>query len=130
MATIGGRYEFHRSCPSQEMDIVEVSSTGAFIEANLDGRTLTGQYDASTNRITFNDARFPGQTLFVSFYTGYVMPTEEGGVCAMAGTFTEQEILVETGALAARIAPGGGGIFPTETFHGGWYAVWIGDIIT
>ena len=129
MANIDGRYEFHRSCPSQDLLVNEVSSTGAFVEANLDGRTLTGQYDASTNQITFNDARFPGQTLFVSFYTGCVMPTGEGGVCAMAGTFTEQEILIETGALAERIVPGGGGIFPTETFHGSWYAVWIDNVL-
>src|SRR5262249_57600571 len=105
MADISGRYEFHRSCPSQGMEIVELSSAGAFIEADIDGRTIHGHYDASTNRIAFNDAWLPGQTLFVSFYNGFVMPTEQGGVCAMAGPYTEQEILVAP-AIQERLPPG------------------------
>lgn len=35
----------------------------------IDGMTVHGHYDPNTNRITFNDARQPGDTLFVSFYT-------------------------------------------------------------
>lgn len=42
------------------------------------------------------------------------MPTEEGRTCAMAGTFTEQELLLE---------PNPGWIVKPQTFHGSWYAI-------
>jgi hypothetical protein len=120
MAAISGYWEFHRACPAQSLTIVGVDDAGALYEANIDDETIHGHYDTNTNRITFNDARQPGETLYVSFYTGYVMPTEDGSACAMAGTFSEQELIFE---------PNPGWRITIPTFHGPWYAIWKGPII-
>jgi hypothetical protein len=115
------------------MGINGVDDTGALLESYIEGVQIHGQYDAATNRITFNDARQPGETLWVSFYSGYVMPTGEGGVCAMAGTYTEQELIFEEGAIARGVSnrdvAGLGGILVRPTLHAAWYAIWQGNII-
>jgi hypothetical protein len=127
MANITGYYEFHRACPSQNMQI-QFNSAGKLIESYIDKAPINGNYDPTTNVISFNDARQPGATLFVTFYTGYVMPSGDGGVCAMAGTYHELELVLEEGDTAeSRI------VVPppiiTEV-HGAWYAVWTQNIIT
>lgn len=131
MADISGYWEFHRACPSEDMNINEVSDTGALLYSAINGRTINGNYNATTNAISFNDAR-PGQILYVSFYTGYVLLNEEGGPCAMAGTYQEAELIFEESGTdsdrdAAEAAPGI--TIPITTFHSAWYAIWTGPII-
>jgi hypothetical protein len=132
MAEIAGYWEFHRSCPAEDMTILGIDSAGAFVDSSINNVSITGQYDANTNAISFNDARRPGSTLFVSFYTGYVIPTGEGGVCAMAGTFQEAELVFEEGGLDGERdlgAPGPGIRGQYTTLHAAWYAIWKAPII-
>src|SRR5262245_22460667 len=112
MPNITGYYEFHRGYPAQHATIINVDQSGQLVSASIDDRLIHGQYDASTNAITFNDARNPTDVLYVTNYTGYVMP-DGGDICAMAGTYQE---------LAVRFKPTPG----FTTVHGSWYAVWQG----
>ena len=150
MANITGSWEFHRACPPEVLVIGAVDDAGGLVDAYITDAadnmvTLNGHYDAATNQISFNDARLPGETLFVSFYTGYVMPTGaaklddagnpipgDEGVCAMAGTYTEQEIIFEQYLaerhVEERRVAGLGGILATPTLHAAWYAIWQNDI--
>jgi hypothetical protein len=128
MADIIGNWEFHRSCPSEGMTIFSVDSSGnLFAELGDEGEPIHGVYDANTQLISFNDARQPGDVLFVSFYTGYVMVNEQGDPCAMAGTWQEAELVFEAEARFARPRPP----FPPffTTYHSGFYAVYQGGLI-
>ena len=135
MADIIGFWEFHRACPAENMNIGQVSDTGALVGSIAPGggtdpfASINGNYNANTNAISFNDARQPGDTLFVSFYTGYVMLTEQGGPCAMAGTYQEAELIFQEGSVnqdrdIAAVGPGLPIAFPT--IHAAWYAIWQG----
>lgn len=132
MVDITGSWEFHRACPSEDMFIGGVDHTGALVGATINDISINGNYNAATETISFNDARHPGDTLFVSFYTGYVMPNAEGGACAMAGTFQEAELIVEGSSIDRNreIAEAGPGLtvaFPLV--HGAWYATFKAPII-
>ena len=133
MANISGYWEFHRACPAEEMGIFGVDNTGALLNSSINNAPINGNYNATTNAISFNDARQPGATLFVSFYTGYVMPDGQGGACAMAGTFQELELIFEQALSAAPTpSPGPSPIpHPTvyNTVYGAWYAIYQGPII-
>jgi hypothetical protein len=85
MADIEGTWEFHRSCPAQVMNIDGVAPDGELLGDSYIGdssRLIGGHYDAATNAISFNDASRLGETLNVSFYSGYVIPDGKGGACA------------------------------------------------
>jgi hypothetical protein len=132
MADITGSWEFHRACPAEDMFIGGVDSTGALVGSTINNISIHGNYNAATEAISFNDARQPGDTLYVSFYTGYVMPNSEGGACAMAGTFQEAELIIEGSGLDRNrdIDEAGPGLtvaFPIV--HGAWYAIWKQPII-
>jgi hypothetical protein len=114
VAVITGIYEFHRECPSGELTIQGVGGLGQLEGASIGNEPIEGHYDASTNAISFDDARRPGDLFWVTSYTGYAMPTGEGGVCAMAGTWRE---------LTYTFNPRG-----TQTRHGSWYATWESSI--
>lgn len=115
MADIRGFYEFHRDCPSQQLIITEVDQHGSLSSASIDNTAINGTYTSSTNAISFNDAPGPGDLFYVSFYSGFAIPNEAGGVCALAGTYHE---------LLIRFSP-----FSLETKQSGWYAIWRGPII-
>ena len=137
MADITGYWEFHRACPAEQMTIGLVGDTGALLESTItplgstDSTPINGNYDASTNAISFNDARQPGEILFVSFYTGYVMLTEEGSPCAMAGTYQEAELIFRESSINQNLdiaAAGPGLTIASPTIYAAWYAVWQGPI--
>jgi hypothetical protein len=134
MTDISGGWEFHRSCLLQTLDIPSIEASGAFFEATLtqlDGiqRAISGHYNAEAGTVSFNDGS-PGQTLYVSFYSGYVMTESAGNACAMAGTFREAEIIIEVIGEEVRFAGAGGRPVPViTTVHSGWYAVWAGPIM-
>jgi hypothetical protein len=114
------------------MYISDVSDTGALVGSSINNVPINGNYNAATNAISFNDARQPGDTLFVSFYTGYVIPNEEGGACAMAGTYQEAELFFEESGIGqnrdiATIASNLTVAYPT--IHAAWYAIWRDPII-
>lgn len=115
MANIMGRYEFHRACSSQGMAIFQLSDSGDLVEAVIDQAGIHGSYIEATNAISFNDAPVPGDTLLTTFYSGYVIPDGNGGVCAMAGTFHEMTINQHPFSLTSR--------------QGSWYATYQGPII-
>jgi hypothetical protein len=126
MATIEGHWEFHRACPAQRLSIAKIDGTGALLDSFIDGVAINGHYDKATNAISFNDAQHPGAILFVSFYTGYVIPDGDGGSCAMAGTYQEAEFLFEEAVLGREAEAG---VIPPNfrpgytTLHAAWYAV-------
>ena len=115
LADISGYWEFHRACPSEQMTILGVGGSGQLEFSSIENEPIEGHYDAATNAISFDDARHPGELFWVTSYTGYVMPTGEGGACAMAGTWWE---------LTFNINPRG-----IQTRRGSWYAIWQGEII-
>jgi hypothetical protein len=132
VADITGTWEFHRACPAETMYISGISDTGALVGSSIDNVPINGNYNAATNAISFNDARRPGETLFVSFYTGYVIPNEEGGACAMAGTYQEAELIFEESSIdrdrdIAAVGPGLTVAYPT--IHAAWYAIWQFPVI-
>lgn len=127
MADISGYWEFHRSCPAEDMTILSVDAAGDFVDSTIESEPIHGHYDANTQQISFNNARQPGDVLFVSFYTGYVMLNEQGGPCAMAGTWQEAEVIIEAGSPYARPRPPVPPFF--ITYHSGFYAVYRGGII-
>jgi|SRR5262245_27699171 len=116
MADITGYYEFHRDCPAKQLTIQAVGGAGDLEFASID-RPIHGHYNATTNAITFNDAWRPGEIIWVTYYTGYAMPTGDGGVCAMAGTWQELRLEFDGDRIVI------------ETVHGSWYAIWQGEII-
>jgi hypothetical protein len=118
MADISGYWEFHRACPHEDMTILNVDAAGALVDSSIGTQPIHGHYNAATNAISFNDQRFPGQVIRVSYYTGFVLVQAEGGApCAMAGTYHE---LILTGQRPN---------FHIETFQSGFYALWRGPII-
>ncbi len=130
MADIEGTWEFHRSCPAQVMNIDGVAPDGELLGASYIGdssRLISGHYDAATNAISFNDASRLGETLNVSFYSGYVIPDGKGGACAMAGTFQEAHLAFvferasEAGheVLAQAVRPP----IAYPTLYAAWYAI-------
>lgn len=140
MIDISGRYEFHRDGFSPGMQIVRVDHTGQILEGQVGDAPIRGQYHTDTNAIDFNDARQPGGTLFVTFYTGYVMLNSQGGVYGMAGSY--QELTISRGgsiatrtaeAPAGPAAPGAKAAataavetapnFGVSTLHGAWFAI-------
>jgi hypothetical protein len=136
MADISGRYEFHRDASSPGMQIVRVDSSGSILEGQVGQSPIHGQYVATTNTISFNDAHLPGDTLYVSFYSGYVMLNGDGSVYGMAGTYQELELprrLFEartasspTQEPAASGATAAVGTRPgpvLNVVYGGWYAI-------
>ena len=132
MADITGYWEFHRSCPAEDMTILGIDAAGAFVDASIDNLAITGQYDATTNAISFNDARRPGTKLYVSFYTGYVIASGDEDVCAMAGTYQEVEMVFEENSLdrdreVEELGPRLRGHY--TTIHAAWYAIWKAPII-
>lgn len=132
MADISGYWEFHRACPAENMTILGVGDTGALVDSDINNIPINGNYDATTNAISFNDARRPGAILFVSFYTGYVIPTGEGGACAMAGTYQEAELIFEESTIDRDrdiAAVGPSLTIAYTTLHAAWYAIWQGPII-
>jgi hypothetical protein len=114
------------------MYISGISDTGALVGSDINNIPINGNYNAATNAISFNDARWPGDRLFVSFYTGYVIPNEEGGACAMAGTYQEAELIFEEGGIGrdrdiTAVGPGLTVAYPT--IHAAWYAIWQYPVI-
>lgn len=93
MADISGRYDFHRDSSSPGMQIVRVDGTGRILEGQIGQAPITGQYNASDNSVSFNDARQPGDTLYATFYTGSVMMNADGSVYGMAGTYQELTLI-------------------------------------
>jgi hypothetical protein len=126
------RWEFHRACPAEGLVLGEVEASGAIRNCVIQLVTgeqfpINARYNATTNVITLNDARKPGEKLFVSFYTGFVMSTGDQAPCAMAGTYHEQEIIIEPAEVAAHVAGGATGIsLPTAVIHAAWYAIYQG----
>jgi hypothetical protein len=142
MVDISGRYDFHRDASAPGMQIVRVDATGQILEGQIGQSPIHGQYDAATNAIAFNDARRPGDTLFVTYYTGYVMLNNQGGVYGMAGTYQELELLpivpplplaeARAGATTAAsgletAAPARTPEFGITTVQGPWYAIWLDE---
>jgi hypothetical protein len=78
MADLSGRYDFHRDGDALGMQIARVDPSGQILEAYIGQAPIHGQYNAPGNTISFNDARWPGDTLFVTYYTGYVVPNGQG----------------------------------------------------
>jgi hypothetical protein len=72
--------------------------SGALIDANLsngkESRPIHGTYNAATNQLLFNDAQFPGEILFTTFYTGYAIlaDNEVGGILGLAATWQQQKL--------------------------------------
>ena len=140
MVNIDGRYDFHRDGVDLGMQIVEVDPSGQIVEAQIGQSPMHGVYNPTTDGISFNDARQPGDTLFVTYYTGYVMLNGAGAVSAMAGTYQEQELVIGPVREAARLsaasesAAGGTatvvpapGVVVRITRQGGWYATWLDE---
>jgi hypothetical protein len=69
MTDISGRHEFHRDGSDRGMEIVSVDPGGQILKGYVGQAPIHGQYDAATSAISFNDARQPGDTLCVTFYT-------------------------------------------------------------
>jgi hypothetical protein len=104
MTDISGRYEFHRDASSPGMQIVRVDpSSGQILEGQVGQNPINGQYDDGTKAIAFNDARQPGDEIYVTHYTGFVMLNSDGSVYGMAGTY--QESVLPRVLLEARLAP-------------------------
>jgi hypothetical protein len=72
--------------------------SGALIDANLsngkESRPIHGTCNAATNQLLFNDAQFPGEILFTTFYTGYAIlaDNEVGRILGLAGTWQQQKL--------------------------------------
>ncbi len=133
MADITGRYELHRDTGSVGMQIIQVDPSGKIIEGYIGQTPVHGQYGPGET-ISFNDARQPGDTLFVSFYKGGIL-LDGAVVSAMAGTYQEQEILIEPVREATGQAQPGNAaagalttvrppvVVSTVTEQGAWYAI-------
>ncbi len=93
MADISGTYQIHGRSDYSALEIVSVSGSGALdaslIDPQSDKVTIHGTYDAATNKIDFNDATFPGNVLFTTFFTGFAIIDGTGAVVALAGTWRE-----------------------------------------
>lgn len=141
MADISGRYDFHRDSSSPGMQIVRVDNTGRILEGQIGQAPITGQYNASGNSISFNDARQPGDTLYVTFYTGSVMMNADGSVYGMAGTYQELTLIFigpikgvkaaeRAAGTASRVGTASETAVATKvpqvevtTVHGAWFAL-------
>jgi hypothetical protein len=64
--------------------------------------------------LLFNDAQFPGEILFTTFYTGYAIPAdnEVGGILGLAGTWQQQKLKFDPSCR----------IIELETDNDGWFA--------
>ena len=73
-------------------------ATDGSVTGNLfldDGSSIdiAGMYDSTTRNITFNNASFPGEILFTTFFSGQVFTTPDGSAAlSIPGNWTEQEL--------------------------------------
>jgi hypothetical protein len=121
MADITGRYALHTlggpATPGYvELRILGVDAagrlSGSLHDAKGDQTGITGTYNDVTNQIVFNDASFPGDYFYTTFFTGsaIVVPTTTE-VFALAGTWHQWRFQITVS-----------GITGVEFDSGGWYA--------
>lgn len=101
MPDIRGSYDFYGR-PYKQLIIVLVSANGSLDAAFVDNEgkqiAITGTYDQASNQLKFNDAQFPGEILFTTFFTGKAF-VFGGQILALAGTWTEQSLSFRKGKL-------------------------------
>jgi hypothetical protein len=74
-------------------DNVDVNGdvTGTIEDAAGNSGRIHGSFDSGSNKIRFNDASFPGEILFTTFFTGDVFTSPADGlVVGMSGSWHEQ----------------------------------------
>jgi hypothetical protein len=121
---IGGYYIFHYDRGIRTFYIGEYDPRdGTLIVSTLDRKPINGRYDEQTKSISFNDAEEPGESLFVRFFTGYVVVAESNLIdppanraVYMAGTYKELELNFVLG-------PSGRYQGRTATIESAWYAI-------
>lgn len=115
MANITGNYALHGKPGYSGLTIVAVIAgrlEAGLVDEQGTLNNIYGTYDDVTNQIVFNNASYPGEILFTTFFTGsaiFVPGTTDA--FALAGTWHEQRLRF----VDRRIIQ-----FENET--GSWYA--------
>jgi hypothetical protein len=90
---------------------------GDILDANSDTVPIQGNIDVATGMISFSSAVFPGDSVFGTFYTGFVFNTRQtdapDGAPALAGTWQR---------MTFRAFDRSSGTVEVVSEKGGWYA--------
>jgi hypothetical protein len=102
MSDITGSYTMNGRPGYKALQIVLVDAAGRLDAALVDDQnntnTIHGTYDDVMNQIMFNDASYPGETLFTNFFVGSAIFIPGSTVAfALAGTWSEARIQILPG---------------------------------